>query len=249
MRPHIITAALLLAPFAMLAAQDTSTTQVPQRDPIRGYNTPHTPMGPSDSLEGDHALVMRIHRINQMEIRAGQLAQRSGSSAKVRSYGQQLVRDHQAADQKLTTLAQRLGVTLREKGADAARRGQYGRDQDRHPMGRDTTLRRGQQDTTFGRFGQRGDSAWQGHQHDEMQEHGKMQRLQTLRGAEFDAEFANLMAQGHAKAISMLEQAQARTQHQELRTFIANTLPTLRVHLQVAQSLGGTFTTTTSSIQ
>jgi predicted outer membrane protein len=270
MRSHIITAALLLAPFAMLSAQDTSTTQTPQRDSISGYNTPRGNMGQRDSM-GDNELVMRIHRINQMEIKAGQLAQRNGSSAKVKSYGQQLVRDHQAADQKLTTLARSMGITLSNDslGQGEKGQGQYGDQRGRQQQGRDTTMgqgrdtsmsrqgqgrdtlqgRYGQQDTTQGRFGQRGDSAWQ-HQQGEMQEQQKLQRLSNLRGKEFDTEFANLMAQGHDKAIKMLEQAQSRVQKQELRTFIAQTLPTLRVHLQVAQSLGGsTTTTTTSSIQ
>ena len=230
MRSHIIIAALLVAPGATLLAQDTSTTQMPQRDTIHGYNTQQN-MGRRDSLQGDNALVMKIHKINQMEIKAGQLAQRNSSTAKVKAYGQQLVRDHQAADQKITTLAQSLGVTLKN----------------------DTTTGRSQQpyDTTRGRYGQRGDSAMQGHDQDAMREHQqaeqRLQRLSTLQGTQFDAEFANFMAQGHDKAIKWLEQAQSNVQNSQLRTFITSTLPTLRTHLQVAQSLGGSTTTTTTT--
>lgn len=282
MRTHIMIAALLVAPGAMLLAQDTSTTQTPQRDTIRGYNSWQN-SSRYDSLQGDNGLVMKIHRINQMEIRAGRLAQKNGSSAKVKQYGQQLVRDHQAADQKLTTLAQRMGVTL--KNDSSGRYGQYDRDGDRdddrgqYGRGRDTTSTQGsaRRDTTFnpnrsgdstarsdqgyphndstsmGRYGQRGDSAMQGQDRDGMQEHQQMmqsmQRLNTLTGTQFDAEFANLMAQGHDKAIKMLEQAQSTVQNAQLRTFITSTLPKLRAHLQVAQSLGGstTVTATTSS--
>ena len=57
------------------------------------------------------------------------------------------------------------------------------------------------------------------------------------------------MVQGHNKAISLLEQAQNQVQHAELRMLIANTLPTLRVHLQTAQSLNVTYGTTSSSQQ
>lgn len=272
MRSHIIMAALLVAPGATLLAQDTSSTQMPQRDTIRGYNTPQS-RGGHDSLQGDNALVMKIHRINQMEIKAGQLAQRNGSSAKVKQYGQQLVRDHQAADQKLTTLARSLGVTLKNDDSTAA--GRYGQ-QGQYGQGRDTSFNqnRGQRDTTFGqgrsrdttyrggdstsmgRYGQRGDSSMQGQGYgheQEMKDHQQMQqqmqRLGTLNGTQFDAEFANLMAQGHDKAIKMLQQAQSNVQNSQLRTFITSTLPTLRTHLQVAQSLGGssTATSTTSS--
>src|SRR4026209_2679071 len=98
MRSHIITAALLLAPGALLMAQDTSSTQMPQRDTIRGYNQPNPQsMGRRDTLQGENALVMKIHKINQMEIQLGQLAQRNSSTAKVKSYRQQLGRDHHAA--------------------------------------------------------------------------------------------------------------------------------------------------------
>ena len=264
MRSHIIIAALLVAPGATLLAQDTSTTQMPQRDTIRGYNTPQH-MGRRDSLQGDNALVMKIHKINQMEIQAGQLAQRNGSSAKVKQYGQQLVRDHQAADKKITTLAQSLGVNLRDGMDSAGHSNQWKNNQqpyDKKPGGDTTynqgrsrdTAYRGGDTTSMGRYGQRGDSAMQGHDQDGMKEHQQMlqqmQRLGTLKGAQFDAEFANLMAQGHDKAIKMLEQSQSNVQNSQLRAFIASTLPTLRTHLQVAQSLGGsTATTTTTSSQ
>jgi putative membrane protein len=201
MRSHIIMAALLVAPGAALLAQDTSATQTPQRDTIRGYNNSWQNSQRHDSLQGDNALVMKIHKINQMEIQAGQ----------------QLVRDHQAADKKITTLAQGLGVTFPPEGMKAGTMGQ---------------------DTAQARDGQRDDG---------MQEQQQLQRLSTLQGGQFDAEFANFMAQGHDKAIKMLEQAQSTVQNAQLRTFITSTLPTLRTHLQVAQSLGGSTTATTSA--
>jgi predicted outer membrane protein len=261
MRSHIMMAVLLLAPGATLAAQDTSATQTPQRDTIRGYNDPQQAVGRRDSLQGDNALLMKIHKINQMEIQAGQLAQRNSSTAKVKTYGQRLVSDHQAADKKITALAQRLGVTFPREGMDSAgkydqgRRWEQGRDSTMRP---DTTNRPGWQqradttsraDTTHrqdGMMKQPGD-AMHGHDQDGMQEHAQLQKLGTLRGTQFDAEFANAMAQGHDKAIKMLEQAQSTTQNAELRTLIQNTLPTLRTHLQMAQALGGTTTTTATS--
>jgi predicted outer membrane protein len=257
MRLHIMTLALLLAPGATLMAQDTSATQMPQRDTIRGFNAPQNTS--RDTLQSDNALVMKIHRVNQMEIKAGQLAQQNSSTARVKSYGQQLVRDHQAADQKLTTLAQRLGVTLRDKDFDAA--GQQGRDttmrqrsdtlQGRSGLPTDTLQGRSglPADTTQGRYGQRDEMQGKAHGHDGMQdqEHAQMQRLSTLRGAQFDAEFANFMAQGHDKVIKMLQQAQSTTRNAELRTYIQNALPTVREHLRIAQSLGGSTTTTATS--
>jgi putative membrane protein len=48
---------------------------------------------------------------NLAEVSMGQLAQQKGNSDGVRSFGQQLVTDHSAANQKLTSLASGMGVT------------------------------------------------------------------------------------------------------------------------------------------
>jgi putative membrane protein len=48
---------------------------------------------------------------NLAEVSMGQLAQQKGNSDGVRSFGQQLVTDHSAANQKLTSVASGIGVT------------------------------------------------------------------------------------------------------------------------------------------
>jgi putative membrane protein len=48
---------------------------------------------------------------NLAEVAMGQLAQQKGNSDGIRSFGQQLVTDHSAANQKLTSLASGMGVT------------------------------------------------------------------------------------------------------------------------------------------
>lgn len=160
-----------------------------------------------------------------------QLAQRNGSSAKVKQFAARLVRDHQAADQKVVAIAKQLGINL-----PAERQGH---------MGRDTTV----QDTTSGQgypqtYKQRGDTT----DRDGMRDHERVaEQLRTLRGPAFDTAFANAMVKGHENAVNMLEMAQGQVQHEEVRSLIASTLPTIREHLQIAQSLGGTATTTSSS--
>jgi putative membrane protein len=57
-------------------------------------------------------LLPKLHHVNQEEIKAGQLAQQKGSSSDVKSYGQMLVKDHQKADQELTTIAKKVNVDL-----------------------------------------------------------------------------------------------------------------------------------------
>ena len=65
----------------------------------------------------------------------------------------------------------------------------------------------------------------------------KKDRLSTLKGAEFDREFANEMAKGHQKVISL---AQAWTQNckdKDVCDLINSMLPTLQRHEQVAERL------------
>jgi putative membrane protein len=60
----------------------------------------------------EKAMLERVHHVNQMEIQLGRLAQQNGQSQDVKSYGEMLVRDHTAADQKLMTQAQQKGHKL-----------------------------------------------------------------------------------------------------------------------------------------
>jgi len=272
MRLPIITAALLVGPFAgALMAQDTTQSQNPPRtQQDTTYQSQRGNQYGSDRPLSDEMVLMRVHRTNLMEIRLGQLAQTNGRSSRVKSYAQRIVRDHKAADQKVTTLAQRLGITL-GRGFDSAGnrygrdRGRWGTDSTEGRYDRDTTERGyGRRDTTASDstnrgYNQRYDTA-QGNQgsmygrdstgRDEMRDRAlAMQRLKTLHGAAFDSAFANAMVDGHNKAISMLENAQTTVQNADLRSFITSTLPTLREHLRLALALPGASSnaTTTSS--
>lgn len=60
-----------------------------------------------------------IHKANLMEIRMGKLAEEKGQSADIRSYGETLVKDHEAADQKVKSLADKQGITLQSSGTVA----------------------------------------------------------------------------------------------------------------------------------
>jgi putative membrane protein len=68
----------------------------------------------SPSSDKTTAVLSSIHSTNQMEIQFGKLAQSNASSADVKAYGEQLVRDHQDADKKVQAVADQKGVTLKE---------------------------------------------------------------------------------------------------------------------------------------
>ncbi|HEX8702318.1 MAG TPA: DUF4142 domain-containing protein [Myxococcaceae bacterium] len=60
----------------------------------------------------EKAFLERLHHINQMEIQLGQVAQKNGQSQDVKSYGEMLVKDHTAMDQKVMAYAQSKGHKL-----------------------------------------------------------------------------------------------------------------------------------------
>ena len=139
MRLHYFTALLLAAPFALyagggrLSAQDTTQAQKQnqQRDSTsQQYPQSNMQQQQNQSQLSDEQVVMRMHRTNQMEIRAGKLAQSRGSSSKVKSLGSRLVRDHQANDQKVVALAKQLNITLPRDGMDSTGN-EYQRNQSR----------------------------------------------------------------------------------------------------------------------
>jgi len=58
-----------------------------------------------DEIYDTHSLITNLHIINQEEIQAGKLAIEKAHSPGVREYGQKLMQDHQANDEKLKKLA------------------------------------------------------------------------------------------------------------------------------------------------
>lgn len=60
----------------------------------------------------EKAFLERLHYTNQMEIKLGQLAQQNAMNPDVKSFGEMMVKEHTAADQKLMSLAQARGMKL-----------------------------------------------------------------------------------------------------------------------------------------
>lgn len=57
-------------------------------------------------------VLSKMHHVNQMEIRLGELAMQKGRSQDVRNFGRRLRNDHQMADRRVTNLAAREGIRL-----------------------------------------------------------------------------------------------------------------------------------------
>jgi putative membrane protein len=64
-----------------------------------------------------------------------------------------------------------------------------------------------------------------------------MKNLSASKGADFDKAFMAQMVTDHEKAVALFERASKEVKAEQLRTFAANTLPTLREHLKMAQEI------------
>jgi putative membrane protein len=67
----------------------------------------------------EKAYLEMLHHGNQMEVQLGQLAQQKGVSKGVKDFGARLVKDHQAADQKVMTYATTKNIQLGEPKVDS----------------------------------------------------------------------------------------------------------------------------------
>jgi putative membrane protein len=69
---------------------------------------------------GDEKFVKKAAHDNQAEIELGQLAQQKAANPRVKQFAEQLVKDHQDANQQLMSWAQGRNVDLSDKGKDKA---------------------------------------------------------------------------------------------------------------------------------
>lgn len=62
----------------------------------------------------DAQLVTKLHKVNQDEVKAGQLAQERCATDYCKEYGALLIADHQKADEQLAALSKRTGLSMNE---------------------------------------------------------------------------------------------------------------------------------------
>jgi putative membrane protein len=64
-------------------------------------------------------VLQKLHESNQKEIQAGKMAEKNGQSKQVKDYGKMLVKDHSAADKKVSALAKQETIDLPAPAAGA----------------------------------------------------------------------------------------------------------------------------------
>jgi predicted outer membrane protein len=162
----------------------------------------------------DEVILSRIHRLNLIHIRAGSLAQQKGTTAEIRGYGAQLVRDHTIADERVKQFANAHDITLREPRLLPPAEGA----EKESPTAAEPGLSAPQQgvQTRVSRV---------------------LTELPQLEGAEFDTQFLNLAERSHEFAVSILRSSQDQLPDSPLKNLIAQLLPTLTNHYVTASRL------------
>jgi len=64
-----------------------------------------------------------------------------------------------------------------------------------------------------------------------------MNKLETLKGDEFDREFARMMVEDHQKAIDLVTTTEKQTQDSKIQSLLNKLLPVLKEHHRVAQQI------------
>ena len=67
---------------------------------------------PMDQSSQDQAFVNEASRGGQMEIELGQLAEQNASNARVKQFGQRMVKDHTRLNSEIASMANKIGLTV-----------------------------------------------------------------------------------------------------------------------------------------
>ena len=73
-----------------------------------------------------------------------------------------------------------------------------------------------------------------------------MQQLQQADGPQFDAAFSKAMVEAHEKAVAMVTDASGQVSDTDLRKTLKKLVPILKQHLEIAQRLSGSTSTTST---
>ncbi|HVH85470.1 MAG TPA: DUF4142 domain-containing protein [Terriglobales bacterium] len=101
----------LLGVASLIAFGQQGQPSPDQSQPAQSQSSEQQPMQ-MKSMSAESELLSKMHMANQMEIKAGQLAESKGTTPAIRTYGQLLVRDHSYADKRITDLAKQQGIQL-----------------------------------------------------------------------------------------------------------------------------------------
>jgi predicted outer membrane protein len=170
-------------------------------------------------------ILLRIHRADQNQIEIAKLAKDNSSSQEVKDFADQIIKDHQSADDQVQAYATNHKVDL-----DALHR--------RLLRASDERLELERRARTIGSA--TGEWAWTWEdslRSTKSKRQAALEKLRKLQGAEFDREFTRAMVESHQAAIERLNSARVDTLDPEMRNLVEELLPTFEQDLSLAQKL------------
>jgi putative membrane protein len=185
----------------------------------------------ADSLPGalsgrEGRVIWFIHQVNDDEIDASTLAQQKTQSDAVKNFANQMIADHQAAEQQVRAYASSHGINL-----DTLR--------DQLVQREKNLLEDERRSKTVGSATGEWAFTWENTLRSRDQVRQELDKLQKLDGAAFDREFIRATIDGHQQAVDRLNKAKNRGLSPDLGELIDALLPTVRHHLEMARALRG----------
>jgi predicted outer membrane protein len=205
---------------------------------LRGYSQP-APSGaqPPKGSTGASAhkrtamLLSFIHKTNSAEIEMANLAKQNSNSPQVKNFADQIIKDHKAEEEKILKFADSHNIDLVAAGKQLR-----------------TAIDKAADDSVSRGVGSEpGEWAWwtepgtgtggSGLMKTMANHEQEMDKLSTLKGAEFDREFAKAMVNDHQAIINHLTFARTKVSDPDAVALVDKALPTAKRHLTTAQKL------------
>lgn len=235
---------LAVAAFAMFALPGYAQPGPSGVSPPRGSSTTGTSTSPQTTMPDSKAaapgenreamLLGFIHHTNQGEIEIANLAKENSSSSQVKDFADRIIKDHKSADDQVMAFAKSHNIDL-----TAARDRMHAmRDETAGHLRDDREARAvGSATGEYTRMAEPPGTGGAGHMQAMAEHKAAIEKLRTLKGPDFDREFAKVMVKDHQLAIDRLTTARSRTTDPELSALVDKLLPTLKQHLTTAQKL------------
>ena len=217
---------------------------------------------PEDRYDPDHSewkgrkltnaeFVHKAALCGMKEVRAAQLAAERATSSDVKAFAAKLVTDHQQANDRLSEIARRKGITLPEPnvfdqsavtaGASdiTSRRTSDRLREQTDPVGADKNRPAPATSTTTDRNlvtdRDSGEHPYRADRKETEQE--SLNKLRSLNGEAFETAFLKCMVKDHRNAVDLFTKASSDLDDSELKAFASSTLPKLREHFDEAQRI------------
>jgi putative membrane protein len=172
----------------------------------------------------EKSIVWHVHQANQEEIQEATLAQQKSQSVAVKEFANQMLADHQAAEEQVRAYASSHQIDLDALGRELERRNADRLEHERRAR-------------TVGSATGEWAYTWENTLPSWDESQKVLARLRKLDGGAFDREFVQHMIDGHRELVDRLTTARDRGVSSDLGEMIDGLLPTLKRHLEMARTL------------